>query len=110
MVKQMTRRAAVYAVVVGAVAVRAAIAGTSIIVAMENFAFIPAQLTVKAGSKVIFVNHDEVPHSVVGLGSEFRSKALDKGERFAITFDKPGEIDYFCGLHRGMRGRITVAP
>lgn len=110
MINRITRRAAAYVVVAGAVAVMTAIAGTSITVAIEDFAFIPAQLSVKAGTKVIFVNRDEAPHSVIGLKSEFRSPVLNKGQSFAITFDKPGEIDYFCGLHGNMRGKITVAP
>jgi plastocyanin len=110
MMVKVTRRAAAYVVVAGVVAVQTVIAGTSINVAIEDFAFIPAQLSVKAGTKVIFVNHDDVPHSVIGLKSEFRSNALNKGESFAVTLDKPGEIDYFCGLHGNMRGKITVVP
>ena len=110
MMKKITRRAAAYVVVAGSAAVKTAIAGTSITVAIEDFAFIPAQLSVKAGTKVIFVNHDEVSHSVAGLKSEFRSPVLKKGESFAITLEKLGEIDYFCGLHGNMRGKITIAP
>ena len=104
MMKKITRRAAAYVLVAGSAAVKTAIAGTSITVAIEDFAFIPAQLSVKTRTKVVFVNHDEAPHSVIGRKSEFRSPALNKGESFAITFDKPGEIDYFCGLHGNMRG------
>ncbi|WP_292534217.1 cupredoxin domain-containing protein [Methylocystis sp.] len=110
MTRKITRRAVAYVVVAGAVAVKTVTAGTSITFAIEDFAFIPVQLSVKAGTKVIFVNHDEAPHSVVGLKSEFRSPTLNNGQSFAITFDKPGEIDYFCGQHGNMRGKVTVAP
>ena len=110
MMKKITRRAVVYTVVATPVAMKAVIAGTSITVIIQDFAFVPAQLSVKTGTKVTFVNHDDVPHSVIGLKSEFRSNALNKGESFAVTLDKPGEIEYFCGLHGNMRGKITVVP
>ena len=77
---------------------------------IDNFAFTPAQVTVKAGTKVVFVNRDDIPHKVVGETIKFRSKALDTDESFSFTFDKPGEIVYFCGLHPQMKGKITVTP
>jgi plastocyanin len=79
-------------------------------VTIDNFAFTPSQIKVKAGSRVVFVNRDDIPHNVVGETAKFRSKAMDTNESFAITFDKPGEIAYFCGLHPMMKGRITVTP
>jgi plastocyanin len=79
-------------------------------VTIANFAFTPADIKVKAGSRVVFVNRDDTPHNVVGETVKFRSKAMDANESFAFTFDKPGEIAYFCGLHPMMRGKITVTP
>lgn len=35
------------------------------IVKIENFAFTPDVLTVKVGTQVVFVNEDDIPHSVV---------------------------------------------
>lgn len=79
-------------------------------VTIENFAFAPDRLTVKAGTTVTFVNHDDIPHSVVSETGAFRSPALDTDEKFSITFAKPGEFAYVCGLHPHMRGRISVVP
>ncbi|HMK89258.1 MAG TPA: cupredoxin family copper-binding protein [Methylocystis sp.] len=79
-------------------------------VAIDNFAFTPATLTVKAGTKVVFVNHDDIPHNVVGEKLKFRSRALDTDESFAFVFDKPGDFVYFCGLHPQMKGEIRVTP
>ncbi len=80
------------------------------VVGIDNFAFMPGELRVKAGTKIVFVNHDDIPHSIVGDSVKFRSKAIDTDQSFAISFDKPGEIVYFCGLHPRMKGRITVTP
>ncbi len=79
-------------------------------VTIDNFAFTPAALTVKQGTKVTFVNHDDIPHSIVGVGGKFRSKALDTDQSFEFTFATAGDFDYFCGLHPHMKGKIIVTP
>ena len=35
------------------------------IVVVDNFTFSPTPLAVKAGSTVMWVNHDDIPHSIV---------------------------------------------
>jgi plastocyanin len=79
-------------------------------IGIDNFAFTPSVLTVKAGATVTFENHDDIPHLVVAVDGKYRSKALDTNDKFSIAFDKPGEYAYFCGLHPTMKGRIVVAP
>lgn len=106
-------RLCAYALAAAALAVSAnwpACAGAETAVGIDNFAFTPAEITVKAGTKVTFVNHDDIPHSVVGESGKFHSPALDTDENFTIVFDTPGEIVYFCGLHPRMKGRIVVTP
>jgi plastocyanin len=88
----------------------AASAAEEATIVIDNFVFTPMELHVKPGTKITFVNHDDLPHNVVGENGAFRSKALDTDERFARVFDTPGEFLYFCGLHPQMKGRIVVAP
>jgi plastocyanin len=77
---------------------------------IDNFAFTPKELTVKAGTAVVFRNRDDIPHVVVGANGEFHSKALDTDDSFSFTFAKAGTYAYFCGLHPQMQGRIVVTP
>jgi plastocyanin len=77
---------------------------------IDNFAFTPKELTVKAGTAIVFRNRDDIPHSVVGTKGEFHSKALDTDDSFSFTFTKAGTYDYTCGLHPKMQGRIVVTP
>jgi plastocyanin len=85
-------------------------------VGIDNFAFGPAETTVRVGTKVLFVNRDDVPHLddiphlLVLANGKARSKALDTDDSFAFVFDKPGEFIYFCGLHPQMKGKIIVTP
>jgi plastocyanin len=80
-----------------------------ITVSIDNFAFTPAKVAVKPGTKVVFVNHDDIPHTVVLGDGKIRSRALDTDESFTYVFDKPGDFIYFCGLHPHMKGEIEVA-
>ena len=77
-------------------------------ISIENFHYMPETLTVKAGTAVTWINRDEEPHNVVSLDRVFRSKAIDGGEKFTASFDKPGPYKYICAVHPQMRGQIVV--
>jgi len=77
-------------------------------VTIDNFTFGPKELTVAVGTTVKFVNHDDIPHTVVDKNKGFRSKALDTDDSFSFTFASAGTFDYFCGLHPQMVGKIIV--
>jgi plastocyanin len=79
-------------------------------IGIDNFAFTPAETAVKAGTTVRFVNHDDIPHTVVLADGKVRSKALDTDDSYVYVFDKPGDFVYFCGLHPQMKGEIKVTP
>lgn len=83
-------------------------------VRIENFAFAPVHLTARAGETVVFVNHDQAPHSIIGaMGKDeiFHSpEHVDEDESFDVTLTRPGEVAFRCGLHSHMSGTITVIP
>jgi plastocyanin len=70
---------------------------------IDNFTFTPKELTVKAGTAIVFRNRDDIPHSVFGAKGAFHSN-------FSFIFAKPGTYEYFCGVHPQMQGRIVVTP
>ena len=78
-------------------------------VTIEKFAFQPKELSVPVGTKVVWTNNDEEPHTVTSPGEQFKSsKALDGGDTYSVTFSKPGTYTYFCTVHPFMTGTITV--
>jgi plastocyanin len=77
-------------------------------VSIDNFTFLPQTLTVSVGATVVWLNRDDVPHSVVSTDKLFKSELLDTDEKFSFTFTKPGEYSYFCGIHPHMTGKIVV--
>jgi plastocyanin len=77
-------------------------------VKIDNFSFGPASLTVAVGTTVTWVNHDDIPHTVVNTEGVFKSKVLDTDEKFSFTFTKAGSFPYFCSIHPKMTGTVVV--
>ncbi len=85
---------------------KAGTAGTTI--GIDNFTFNSATMSVKPGTQVTWVNHDDVPHKIVSTDKKFSSPVLDTGERFSFTFTSPGTYEYFCSIHPMMKGKVVV--
>jgi plastocyanin len=77
-------------------------------VMVENFSFQPGTLTVKAGTTVTWVNHDDEPHTVNENNKIFKSGTLDTDAKFSYKFTSPGAYSYFCSLHPRMTGQVIV--
>jgi plastocyanin len=84
-------------------------AAGSVNVVMQNNEFAPADIKVKVGQKIHWVNNDSYPHNVTATkGDDFKSKNINGGGTFDYTADKAGKIDYVCTIHSGQSGTITV--
>jgi plastocyanin len=77
-------------------------------VKIDNFAFAPQRVVVKAGTTVIWINDDDIPHTVASSAKLFKSNALDTKDKFSFTFTTAGAYEYFCSLHPHMTGTIVV--
>jgi len=78
-------------------------------ITIDNFSFAPQSLSVSVGTEVTWVNHDDIPHTVVSEDlTTFRSRALDTDEKFSFTFSKAGTYTYFCSIHPKMTAKVVV--
>jgi plastocyanin len=84
-------------------------AGEIVMVAIKDFEFVPAVITIAPGQVVEWVNSDDEPHSVVAADQSFRSASLDTAQRFTRAFPGSGEFSYYCSLHPHMTGKVIVA-
>lgn len=76
---------------------------------IDNFSFAPAALTVPAGTTVTWVNHDDIPHTVVSShGGNLKSPVLDTDQKFSHTFAQAGTYAYYCSIHPKMTGKVIV--
>jgi plastocyanin len=88
----------------------AANAATTHDVAIVDFAFNPAAITVAVGDTVRWTNAGAMDHTVTSTSgpATFDSGVLGPGQTFAFIFTSAGEYGYHCQLHNTMTGTITV--
>jgi plastocyanin len=97
--------------VLGAFAMHAhagAAATSAPIVDITKFAFTPAEITVTPGSRIVWINHDEVPHTVTGDDKQLASRAMDTDDRYEHAFAEEGDYVYHCAVHPFMIGVVHV--
>ena len=108
------RSGAVLALVFGAAfAVPAIFAGaaspaTTVDLNIAKFAFAPKEITVAPGTKIVWTNRDETPHTVTSNDKSFASKGLDTDDKFEHTFASEGDFSYVCTVHPFMTGVVHV--
>ena len=79
-------------------------------VAIKDFAFEPASITVKVGTLVTWTNQDSVAHTVTsdeGVKGP-SSELIEKGKTYSFMYTKAGTYTYFCTPHPYMKGTVTV--
>ena len=72
----------------------------------------PGKITVKAGTLVTFYNEDVVAHNIgddVQGGWISANLPAQTGSQ-GIQFTVPGEFNFHCTLHPGMKGKVVVVP
>lgn len=80
-------------------------------VTMQNFAFSPANITVKVGTTVTWTNEDSTVHTVTETDGQDGPKSGDvgQGSSYSFTFKKAGTYHYHCQIHPYMTGTVTVS-
>jgi plastocyanin len=77
-------------------------------VLIQGFKFKPANITIKPGTKVIWINKDTTQHTATANNGSFDSGLLSKEQKYSRTFKTVGKKAYLCTPHPFMRGSITV--
>jgi plastocyanin len=77
-------------------------------VAINNYAYTPATITVAAGTKITFTNSDKTAHTATSTKPGFDTGTLKPGASHVVTVTKPGTYSYYCQFHAFMKGTIVV--
>jgi plastocyanin len=73
----------------------------------DNY-FLPAEISVPAGTQVTWLNTGSARHTTTASGL-WDSGSVEPGGRWAAVFRVPGTYDYVCTIHPDeMQGRLTV--
>jgi plastocyanin len=75
---------------------------------IKNFAYVPASVTIPAGSTVRFIEDDETPHTVTATDHSYDSGNLNQKDTWKHTFATAGTYNYFCAYHTYMKGTVIV--
>jgi len=87
---------------------------TTITIVMKDFEFADKNVTIKAGTAIIFSNQGTKKHTATADDNSFDTGVVAPGTSSApILFSKPGTIPFYCQFHGGpggvdMSGVITV--
>lgn len=79
-------------------------------VTIANFAFSPANITVKKGTTVTWTNNDSTTHTIVESDSQTgpASGSLAPGSSYSFTYSAAGTYPYHCSIHPDMIGTVVV--
>jgi plastocyanin len=76
---------------------------------IAHFAFTPQVLTVPVGAVVVWMNQDNIQHTVTSDDeTSFASSLLGSGDTFSHRFDEPGIFPYHCSVHPTMTAKVVV--
>ncbi len=75
---------------------------------INNFNFIPNDVTVHKGTTVTWKNLDSVSHTVTGYAGGLDSAYINNGSSYSYTFTAVGIFKYYCALHPEMIGVVKV--
>jgi plastocyanin len=90
---------------------------------IQDFAFGPANVTIKVGGSVTWTNYGGSAHTSTADGGTWNSGQLSPGSSatgygmgggaggtFTQTFTTAGTYPYHCSNHSSMTGSVTVTP
>jgi plastocyanin len=76
-------------------------------VTIDGASFSPADLTVKAGDTIVWVNKDLLAHTATAKNGTFNSKVIEPGKSWRFVAKAKGSFPYTCSFHP-MNGTLTV--
>ena len=91
------------------------LAAETVMVDVQKYKFIPAEITVKVGTTVRWVNTEKRQYHSVWFkqSGEAEPEYFWPDETFERTFDTPGDYPYVCEPHEmdyDMKGIVHVVP
>jgi len=85
------------------------VARGAVTIDIADFTFKPETVTVKAGTKVTWINNDSAPHTATDTaGGAFDTGTLREGDKKTLRLKEPGTYAYICSIHPFMKATVIV--
>jgi plastocyanin len=75
---------------------------------VKDLQFLPAEVRIRPGERVEWVNRDPVAHTVSAEDGSWGSNLLAPGESYVRLFTVAGRYPYYCAPHPEMRAVVVV--
>lgn len=102
------RRILAAAITAAALACPAAAAADQAVSTTSNNTFSPSSVTIVTGESVTFTNANAGTHDLFFSDATRAATAKSSSWTYTRRFDSVGTFEYFCSLHNGMSGSVTV--
>jgi plastocyanin len=89
------------------VGARVGVAGEVVQVKIADLAFSPAEITIKEGDTIEWVNGDFIDHTATANNGAW-DVLIAAGQSARQQFDHAGTSKYFCRVHPDMTGKVHV--
>ena len=88
-----------------------AVASTAdtVVVTISDFEFTPAQITIRPGATVVWINQGQVAHTATADDASWDSGVIEPGGRWSRTFSEGPPQPYHCTPHPFMIGTVRVS-
>ena len=77
-------------------------------VSIVNYTYLPATVTIKVGTIVVWKNKDFVAHTITSDDGKTFNHVIASGGTYRFKFTKAGTFPYHCNFHTFMKATIVV--
>jgi plastocyanin len=84
------------------------VASGHVVVVIQNYAYHPDTLTVRAGTTISVVNRDMTQHTLTANDGAFTTGTIQPGQTKQLTLRRTGTFPYHCLFHAFMTGTLKV--
>ena len=78
-------------------------------ITMENLVIAPAQVSVKVGDTIEWINKDVLAHTATARNGDW-DVMLPAKKSGTLVLKKPGTIEYYCRFHPNMKATLKIGP
>ncbi len=78
------------------------------IVTFTIFQFVPAEITVKIGDTIKWINQDFIPHTATADDKSWNSRLINPGEEWELIVESELFSSYFCLYHPSMKAKLLI--
>ncbi len=103
----MSPRSPMLAIALGATLATVSAKAETVQVTIDKLVFSPAEITVKVGDTIEWINKDRIVHTATVKGGW--EVMIPAGKTGSKVIESADAVDYYCRFHPNMKGRIVAA-